>query len=178
MIAFPDGETDSYWHDRDSGGWGSYVTDEVIPEVTKQFATDRNRVAIGGISMGGFGAFDAALSNPGRFCAVGGHSPALWQTGGETAAGAFDDAEDFKQNDVIEAAGSASRPFRGEPVWLDGGFADPFSPGIDAMAKALQSTGADVTVQHWPGGHEAAYWDRHWDEYLAFYARALAACRR
>jgi S-formylglutathione hydrolase FrmB len=28
----------------------------VIPEVTERFGTDRKRVAVGGISMGGFGA--------------------------------------------------------------------------------------------------------------------------
>jgi S-formylglutathione hydrolase FrmB len=49
----------------------------VIPQVTRRFGTDRRRVAIGGISMGGFGAYDLARLNPGRFCAVGGHSPAL-----------------------------------------------------------------------------------------------------
>ena len=51
--------------------------------------------------MGGFGAYDIALQHPGRFCAVGGHSPALWFDGGETAPGAFDDAADFERNDVV-----------------------------------------------------------------------------
>ena len=41
---------------------------------------DPDRVAIGGISMGGFGAFDIARLHPGAFCAVGGHSPAIWGT--------------------------------------------------------------------------------------------------
>jgi S-formylglutathione hydrolase FrmB len=54
----------------------------VIPEVVKRFGADGRRVAIGGISMGGFGAYDIARLNPGRFCAVAGHSPALWRTGG------------------------------------------------------------------------------------------------
>jgi S-formylglutathione hydrolase FrmB len=62
VVAFPDGDDDKYWHDRDSGEWGSYVMDEVIPQVAKRFHTDRRRVAIGGISMGGFGAYDLARS--------------------------------------------------------------------------------------------------------------------
>jgi S-formylglutathione hydrolase FrmB len=49
--------------------------------------------------VGGFGAYDLARLNPGRFCAVGGHSPALWRSGGETAPGAVDDAEDFARHD-------------------------------------------------------------------------------
>ena len=27
VVAFPDGAEDKYWHDRDSGAWGSYVMD-------------------------------------------------------------------------------------------------------------------------------------------------------
>jgi S-formylglutathione hydrolase FrmB len=76
VVAFPDGAEDKYWHDRDSGAWGTYVLDEVIPQVAERLHTD-DRVAIGGISMGGFGAYDLAQQSPRRFCAVGGHSPAL-----------------------------------------------------------------------------------------------------
>src|SRR6185436_1442698 len=94
VIAFPDGDEDKYWHDRDSGDWGRYVTAEVIPQVTERFGTDRKRVAIGGISMGGFGAYDIAARRPTRFCAVGGHSTALWRSGGETGPGAIADAAD------------------------------------------------------------------------------------
>lgn len=92
VIAFPDGGDHGYWHDRREGNWGTYVMREVIPLVTQRFATDPTRLAIGGISMGGFGAYDLALLHPGRFCAAGGHSPALWFDGGETAPGAFDSA--------------------------------------------------------------------------------------
>ena len=74
---------------------------EVIPTVVRRFDIDPRRVAIGGISMGGFGAYDLALLHPERFCAVGGHSPALWLEAGETAPGAFDDAADFERNDVV-----------------------------------------------------------------------------
>src|ERR1051326_7146507 len=83
IVAFPHDDGDSYWHDRDTGNWGSYVIDEVIPTAAEQFDADPERVAIGGISMGGFGAYNLALHNPGRFCAVGGHSPALWFEGGD-----------------------------------------------------------------------------------------------
>lgn len=77
VIAFPDGGEHSYWHNRPEGSWGRYVMREVIPTVSRRFGIDPHRVAIGGISMGGFGAYDLALLHPGRFCAVGGHSPAL-----------------------------------------------------------------------------------------------------
>lgn len=172
VVAFPDGAKDEYWHDRASGRWGGYVLDEVLPQVRKRFHTSRKRVAIGGISMGGFGAYDLARLRPQRFCAVGGHSPALWQSAGETAAGAFDDAEDFARHDVVAAAGA----LRGLPVWLDAGDRDPFRPGVDAFAGALRAAGADATVHTWSGGHDSRYWNAHWGAYLRFYARELDRC--
>jgi S-formylglutathione hydrolase FrmB len=176
VIVFPDGGTDSYWHDRATGGWGAYVVDEAIPLAARSTGADASRVAIGGISMGGFGAYDLALRNPGRFCAVGGHSPALWLSGGDTAPGAFDDAEDFERHDVIGAVRTDPGALGAIPIWNDAGFADPFLISDAALVDALEDGGADLTAHTWPGAHDQAYWDAHWDEYLRFYARSLAAC--
>jgi len=156
---------------------GRYVMREVIPQVARRFRADRRRVAIGGISMGGFGAYDLARLHPRRFCAIGGHSPALWQTAGETAEGAFDDAEDFARHDVIAAARERPEVYARQPLWLDAGDADPFRPGHEAFAAALRQAGVRLTRKAWPGGHDSDYWDRHWSAYLAFYARALERCR-
>lgn len=51
----------SGWHKRESGDWG-HVVDEVILAVSRRFDADARRVAIGGPSMGGFGAYHLALS--------------------------------------------------------------------------------------------------------------------
>jgi enterochelin esterase-like enzyme len=177
VIAFAESDKASYWHDRRDGKWGSYVTRELIPEVQKRFHTDRRRIAIGGTSMGGFGAYDIARVNPGRFCAVGGHSPAIWRTGSETAPGAFDDAEDFARHDLV--AGARNKPGRwvGPRLWLDAGRTDPFQPGDRAFVAALKSHRVPITSHlRWVGGHEHSYWQRHWPAYLAFYASALAHC--
>jgi S-formylglutathione hydrolase FrmB len=176
VVAFPEDDGDSYWHDRETGSWGSYVVDEVIPEVTRRFDLDPGRVAIGGISMGGFGAYDLALGNPGRFCAVGGHSPALWLRGEDTAPGAFDDAEDFEGNDVIGTIRADPGGFGPIPIWNDAGDEDPFLISDVALDETLEAAGADLTAHVWPGRHELAYWDRHWNAYLRFYAGALAGC--
>lgn len=176
VVAFPDGDEDSYWHNRADGRWGSYVTEEVIPTVIRRFRLDPRRVAIGGISMGGFGAHDIALDHPGRFCAVGGHSPALWLEGGATAPGAFDNAEDFERNDVIGTVSEDPEAFGPIPIWNDYGDEDPFLIGDVAFDEALEAGGAQLTAHEWHGGHEQSYWDRHWKAYLGFYARALADC--
>jgi S-formylglutathione hydrolase FrmB len=175
-IVFPNGGEDSYWHDRANGKWGSYVIHEVIPQALRRLNADPGRVAIGGISMGGFGAYDVARLDPGRFCAVGGHSAALWRSGGETAAGAFDSAEDFSRHDVIGAA-EASNPYPGKSLWLDVGTEDPFRSADTELAHDLREKGDAVHFHVWPGAHEGGYWRSHWNDYLGFYASALARCR-
>jgi S-formylglutathione hydrolase FrmB len=176
VLAFPDGGEHSYWHDRDGGRWGRYVMREVIPTVVKRFGVDPRRIAIGGISMGGFGAYDLALLHPRRFCAVGGHSPALWFEAGETAPGAFDDAADFERNDVVGMVRGNPDAFAGMRVWNDYGDADPFRVYDEGFVGYLRSDGTDLSAHTWDGGHDGAYWTRHWPAYLRFYANSFASC--
>jgi S-formylglutathione hydrolase FrmB len=58
--------------------------------VLREIVPRHGRVAIGGISMGGYGAL--LLGPYGHFCAIGGHSPALWFSGWDSAAGAREHA--------------------------------------------------------------------------------------
>ena len=177
IVAFPYGGDHSYWHDRASGDWGTYVMDEVIPRVTDEFDADPKRVAIGGISMGGFGALDLARLNPGRFCAVGGHSPALTQSEALAQPGAFDDPANFAAHDVVGSAQRGASSWQSQPVWVDIGEADPFLPGTESFAAGLEAIDAPLTYRVWPGGHDELYWSSHWDSYMSFYASALRDCQ-
>lgn len=171
-VVFPSGGDHSYFHRRGSEDWTRYVLDEVIPQAVRRLHADPRRVAIGGISMGGFGAYDIARGRPAAFCAVGGHSAAMWISAGDTAPGAFDDAEDFARNDLVGLARERGRqPWGRARLWLDGGDDDPFREADEAFAAAL-----GLEMRHWPGGHEGAYWHAHYRDYLRFYADALAAC--
>ncbi|MEA2171552.1 MAG: hypothetical protein QOF76_4852 [Solirubrobacteraceae bacterium] len=172
VVAMPYGDDHSYWHNRADGKWRTYLLKEVLPLVESETSIDTSRLAIAGISMGGFGALDIAEARPHKFCAVAGHSPALWRSSGETAPGAFDDAADFHRNDVIARVSRLV----GMRVWLDAGDADPFLAGDDAFVKALSDVGGTATVHHPPGDHSTTYWDAHWATYLAYYARALRHC--
>ncbi|MHB8060646.1 MAG: alpha/beta hydrolase [Gaiellaceae bacterium] len=177
VLLLVNGGESSYYHDRADGHWGSYVLQEAMPAALKRTGADRNRIAIGGISMGGFGALSAGLQFPGLFCAVGGHSAALWRTGGETPQGAFDNAEDFQLFDVIKRASIGRAPLgRRTRVWIDVGNHDPFVSADSELARVLREHGQKVTFHVWPGAHEGAYWNSHVAAYLRFYADALAAC--
>lgn len=176
VVAFPDGGDHGYWHNRREGAWDRYVMREVIPRVMDRFGIDPRHLAIGGISMGGFGAYSIALHHPGRFCAVGGHSAALWFDGSETAPGAFDSAADFERNDVIEMVQSDPNAFGDARVWNDYGREDPFRVYNEGFVDALRAGDTDLTAHTWPGGHEGSYWDSHWPTYQRFYANSLAHC--
>jgi len=164
VVVLPYGDDHSYWHDRRDGQWGTRVLDLVIPDAKRRFHTT-GKVAIGGISMGGYGALHLASLRPSEFCAVGGHSAAVWTSGGQSAPGAFDDAADYTRNDIFAAASK----LKGLPVWLDNGDHDPFLAADAQLARALH-----VTQHIWPGGHNSAYWNAHIAQYLRFYE---TACR-
>lgn len=177
VVAFPDGQM-SWWRDRPDGDWGRYVVREVIPAVTRRYGTDPRRVAIGGISMGGFGAYHLGLTYPRRFCAVGGHSAGLYLDYREASFGAFDSPADFRRNDVVAAVQRDPEGFGAARVWNDYGDEDWFVEGNALFVKALERGDADLTAHVWPGGHDGAYWSQHWPDYLRFYTRSLAGCDR
>jgi len=171
VVLLPEGLT-GWWHDDEDGPWGSYVLKEVIPAGLERSGADSDRVAIGGISMGGFGALDLGRLAPDRFCAVGGHSPAVFERGSEGAEFAFDGDQDFARHDLLTLARDES-PY-GAPVWLDVGDSDELRPAVETLARELDDDDADVTFHHWPGGHAGPYWERHFGEYLDFYADACS----
>ena len=167
-IVFANGGDHSYFHDRPNEPWGAYVLREVIPAAVKRLGADPHRIAIGGVSMGGFGAFDLARIAPDRFCAVGGHSAALWFHGGDTAPGAFDDAADFARHDLIRFA-AARRVYR-LPVWIDVGRDDPFLQSDTSLADELRRRATRVQFIVHSGGQSG--WSGRMQEYLRFYASA------
>ena len=172
-VLVADGGDHSYWHDRRDGRWGSSVLREAVPAALARAHADGGRVAIGGISMGGFGALDLARLAPRRFCAVGAHSPALWASGGDTPAGAFDDAADFERHDLLRLA--RSRALFTAPAWIDVGRSDPFRSADTQLARELRGRGLSVTFRLVAGGHSG--WRDRMPTYVRWYAARLARCR-
>lgn len=147
IVILVNGGDHSYFHDRRDGAWGSYVIGEVLPAVVRRYRADPKRVAIGGFSMGGFGALDLARAAPGLFCAVGGHDAALWFRASQTPEGAFDDAEDFHRHDILAAAQANPGLFGQARVWLDAGETDHFRRSTTALSRTLEGEVFHI----WPG---------------------------
>jgi poly(3-hydroxybutyrate) depolymerase len=176
LVVFPAGGVHGYWHNRAEGKWEDWVMKEVLPRVVRRYGVDPDKIAIGGISMGGFGAYDIALKNPGKFCAVGGHSPALWFEGAETAPGAFENLADFERNNVVGTVQANPDAFGKTKVWIDYGEEDPFRPYDEGFVAAMEGSGSSFTHHTWPGGHEGSYWAAHWPDYQRWYVKQLASC--
>ena len=92
--------------------------------------------------MGGFGALDLGR-HKGRFCAVGGHSPAVFERGNDDISFGFDNAADFARNDLIGIARKRS-PYDA-PVWIDIGDKDPLRPA-DACSPASYEPAARMSA--------------------------------
>jgi S-formylglutathione hydrolase FrmB len=174
VVVLLNGGQHSWYHDRRDGRWSSMILDEAIPDAIRRFHARADRIAIGGISMGGYGALHLAALRPHEFCGVGAHSAALYKSYGASAPVAFDSAADFARNNVFTAA--LEGRFDGLPVWIDSGTNDPFHAADDTLASLLEARGAQVDYHVWPGAHTGSYWRAHMAAYLRFYASALAHC--
>jgi putative tributyrin esterase len=176
-----------YWVNHADGGprWADYVLNDVIGHVDATYRTlpqARSR-AIGGISMGGHGALQLALSNPAIFGAVGAHSPALRTRdsapnflGGILMApspGAIP-PQAYAARDPISLA---ARPVAGATpaLWIDTGEGDPWRARAEDLRVALGVGGWRAAWSVQPGGHEGPYWSRRLPEYVRFYREQLGA---
>lgn len=161
-----DGGDHSYWHRRASGQDPQrMIIDELLPMLARRKLLT-SRLALGGWSMGGYGALLLAerLSSPVRAVAV--DSPAIWSHAGESASGAFDSAADFTTHDVLGDA----RRLAGTPLRVSCGTSDAFIPGVKALLQALPGAQADLG----PGGHDLAWWQHAAPPQLAFIGHHLS----
>ena len=166
-IAAVDGG-ESWWHRRASGtDTQSMLVEEFLPLLAGQ-GVDTGRLAVFGLSMGGFGALLLAARHrvPG-LRAVAAMSPAVWSQYDAGRSDNFDSAADFAANDIF-----ALRPeLASLPKRIDCGTADNLLYSVKDYVK-------DLPGEHeggfQAGGHDTGYWRSVLPEVLAFLGRNLA----
>lgn len=177
IIVLPQGDRE-YWVDHAGGGaaWGRYTAQELVAAVDSRYRTipQRSGRAIGGISMGGHGAFQLALNYPDTFGVVGAHSIALRRA--SSAPTFFGDATEYADRDPMALVRTRTPLARSLQLWVDIGDQDPWAPLARQFHGELEQLGIQHDWREWRGDHSATYWKQHLDDYLRFYDTALARC--
>lgn len=143
----------------EGASWDDLFLNTIMPLAESQYRirTSRAYRAIGGISRGGFWAYQIALRSPILFSSVGGHSAFFDPYHAPDAFNPLDLALNAPGIDRLR-------------LWLDRGRDDYAAPGLDMMAERLTQRGLAHTYQVYPEGqHYFTYWAAHIPEYVAFY---------
>jgi enterochelin esterase-like enzyme len=170
-LAAVDGR-DRYWHARRNGeDPAKMVLDEWLPRLAEAGLAARpaDRIGLLGWSMGGYGALLlASRLGAARVAVVAAESPALWLQPGDSAQGAFDDAEDFRANDVFKRQKVLSRI----PIRIDCGTADPFHTAAKKFAAGLHPT---PVTDLGAGNHSGTYWKAKAPKAIEFIGNRLTS---
>ncbi len=163
---------DGYWNPHPGDDPMALVIGELIPRCRRLgLGRAPRRIAAMGISMGGYGALLLAEKYPDLFGAVAAISPAIWTSypqARQANPAAYASAAAFAAGDVVTHAAALGR----RPVRVASGYADPFYPGVQALARALPP-GAVVALG--PGCHDGSFFTAQEPPSLAFLAGCLTS---
>jgi enterochelin esterase-like enzyme len=173
IVVLPQGDT-GYWADHTNDGprWGAYLVLDVVQHIDATYRTLRESRyrALGGLSMGGWGALHNAFTHPDVFAVVGAHSPSLRPDDGSLDF--LGTGAEFAAKDPVEIAKTS--PSLGTlQIWLDTADQDPWLDRTQELHDNLAARGIDHTWQVYPGVHDWTYWHEHAVDYVRFYAHAL-----
>jgi enterochelin esterase-like enzyme len=167
-IASVDGGDHEYWHPRRHTDPAGMVVDEFVPLLGRH-GLQVHRIGLLGFSMGGYGAlYLAERLGRARVAVAVAESPAIWHTGAETVAGAFDDAADFAAHTIFGAR--RLQRLHGIALRIDCGASDGFAPITRELRAQLHPRPAGGIE---PGGHDSAYWRSQAPAQLRFVGRNL-----
>ncbi len=159
----------------------SYILDELIPAVEEKFKVNshKNKRAIVGLSMGGYGAFKFAFRRPELFCLAASMSGAFhaaeivagddWTQLHNSVASVFgNDRWRRDKNDLFQIVENFPvEKIRELPYfYLDCGAEDDFLPVNLRLSNSFQKRGIAHEFKILSGGHNWNYWDLRLKEIL------------
>lgn len=184
IVVMPDGGRGFYSDAHEGFAYESALVEDLIPFIDRTFHTvsERRGRAIGGLSMGGYGAIKLALKFPHLFASANGHSGAYqfahdgWRSEeaefmriiGPHGTGGKDDV--FA---LAEKFAPTTNRSRLPALRLDCGTSDYLLDQSRALHEHLQSLGVPHEYMERPGAHDWAYWDKQLPSTLRFHARHL-----
>jgi poly-gamma-glutamate synthesis protein (capsule biosynthesis protein) len=161
IVILPFGNWIANQNQFDEQSWANVFVQELMPMIETRYRVDTRPThrAIGGISRGGFWAYQIALSHLALFGAIGGHSAF------------FDRFHALPEHNPLDLALTLT-PATAPRLWLDRGGEDYAAPGLDLMHSRLDSI--DVPHEYRVasvGQHNNDYWASQLNAYLDFYAQ-------
>jgi S-formylglutathione hydrolase FrmB len=188
VIITPQGENSFYINSRDGHIlYEDFFIREFVPQMEHRFHLTGNRVgrAIGGISMGGYGALRFAFKYPQMFVSVAVHMPALLEElphGSSevgltaflgTAFGSPLNERFWKENSPFVYARTAN--LQGLKIYFDCGDQDNygFEAGVRQLDKLLTARHVPHEAHIYPGGHDMQFVSQHLEASMAFQSQAL-----
>ncbi len=195
IVVMPDGYRGFYTDHEDGPPYARHFGEELPRIIERHFhaRASRGARAIGGLSMGGYGALRVGLGYADRFCSVNSHSGAVgW--GDRPGVAAYRKAardrgwpEAFVKemvrvfgrsprgtsHDIVELARRARRAKRLPRILIDCG-TDDYLIGVNRLLHAdLNRERIPHEYREFPGAHTWDYWDLHIREALDFHAANL-----
>ena len=189
IVVMPDGGRGFYCDHANGPHWGEHIAKELPDFIEKTFhaRTDGNGRAIGGLSMGGYGALRLAMGNPGRYCSVNCHSGCLtyahvkyeFSTPGREAeyramVGEKDTGGPF---DLFTATEECLKTGLVPKIKIDHGTEDWLLPQAREYSAFLKKLGIEHEYNEYPGNHNWDFWDTHIREALEFHAKNLGIAK-
>ena len=173
VVAMPDGGR-GFYIDSEAGFAYYTALSEELPSLLARYLPLKEEWAVGGLSMGGYGALRLALGRPDRFRSAHSHSGALgfahtprYREGAEFARLLGDSGE---ANSLYALA----REVAPQPaIRIDCGVDDFLIKDNRVYTAHLKEIGDDYENEEFPGVHDWAYWDEHVQEQIAFHRKNL-----
>jgi len=195
LIVTPEAKRTFYVNSADGKvRYSDFFLREFIPYIEARYRVrhDRGARAIGGISMGGYGALRFAFSHPELFVAVSAQSAALitdspqelnrgMRSGtplSSVLGKVFGDpinVPNWRENDPLVLARKNKTGISKLAIYFNCGREDDygFETGALALHKELESEGIRHEFHLYPGNHDAIYFLAHLEEQLEFHGRAF-----
>ncbi len=199
MIVLPDGYRGFYTDNEEGPAYAKHLGRELVDFVDRNFQTRAGRAgrAIGGLSMGGYGALRLGLGYPDRFCSVNSHSGAVGRTGADFSPEAVragkhkDKSKEFidelrrvfgekpigTKHDILELAMKAQAKNLLPQLLLDCGRNDFLLEDNREFHRTLMENGLPHEYHEHRGTHDWDYWDRHVQYAIKFHCHNLGVKR-
>ena len=184
VVVMPDGGNSYYMNSavNQQGRYEDFFVQELIPwaEATWRCGGSRERRAIGGLSMGGFGAMLYSLHHPALFASCIALSAGLrteadlplmsvpdWDSRYSAAFGPnvppLERASAaWRRNSILSLVSDTNRPhFAGMNLLIACGLSDPFTENHRLLHEMLERGGVPHTFTLAPGQHDWVFW-RAW----------------